>query len=130
VTITATNDGGLINPAGVSFIVADMATTHQESPPLAGATFTVSLPPNTVLSGPMTVTPHSSQGGIFYPSTVTLSNTSRIGTFVFAPASSNVTTISYTNSGGLTPPTSFNYTPVAGSGIIAAIGSHSIPRGR
>jgi hypothetical protein len=78
----------------------------------------------------MTVTPHSSQGGIFYPSTVTLSNTSRIGTFVFAPASSNVTTISYTNSGGLTPPTSFNYTPVAGSGIIAAIGSHSIPRGR
>jgi Phage tail protein (Tail_P2_I) len=96
--ISATNDGGLTNPAPVSYQVKLVATTYSLSGPASGVAgvastpFTVALPPNTITATPVTVTPNDGgAGGTFTPASVQLYATRReraseSATFTYTPA--------------------------------------------
>lgn len=71
--------------------------------------FTVTA--NGTLSSSVTVTPSdASGGGTFTPTTLTLNSGTLSGTFTYTPASNGAKTISISNSGSLTNPSSLTYT--------------------
>lgn len=71
------------------------------------------------LDDPVVITP-SSTGGTFSPTSVTLTDEDRSGTFTFTPSLAGYRTISVSNDGGLTNPTSLDFqavpTPSLGDG--------------
>ena len=76
---------------------------------VASTAFTVGV--NGGISSTITVTPSdSSGGGTFTPTSVSLTSASPSATFTYTPASTGAKTISVTNSGSLTNPTSITYT--------------------
>jgi Phage tail protein (Tail_P2_I) len=96
--ISATNDGGLTNPAAVTYQVKVVATTYTLTGPASGvagvvsSNFTVALPTNTITAVPVTVTPNDGgAGGTFTPTSVQLYATRReraaaSATFTYTPA--------------------------------------------
>jgi hypothetical protein len=114
-TISVTNDGGLIDPANITFTAA-YATTYTLVGPSGGETgtpstnFTVALPVGSSVPAPVTVTPSAGGGGgTFTPATVSITTGAPSATFTYTPASGGTKTISVTNSGGLTDPGSLSY---------------------
>lgn len=76
--------------------------------------FTVSA--NGAITGTVTVTPSDSGGGgTFIPTSVGINTASPTATFTYTPASTGVKTVSVTNDGGLTNPSSISYTSSGGT---------------
>jgi hypothetical protein len=114
-TIATANDGGLTDPAALSF--TSVASTYTLAGPSSGApsvpstNFTVALPAGGVVLATVTVTPHDGgSGGTFTPTTVGLTTAAPSATFTYTPASVGTKTISVTNNGGLTDPGNLTYT--------------------
>ncbi|HEX7426093.1 MAG TPA: hypothetical protein VF328_03690, partial [Mycobacterium sp.] len=75
--------------------------------------FTVRLPFGLLSAVPVVITPNDSgAGGVFTPSSLTLSGGTPSGTFTYTPATEGVKTITTTNDGGLTDPAALSYTAV------------------
>ena len=114
ITIAATDNGGLTNPAPVNFTAQSLVTTYTLTGPGSGtvespATFTATLGPGW-LNNPVVLTPSASNGdGTFSPSSVTLSNTNRSATFTYTPTLYDVRNIVTTNNGNLSDPTPFAF---------------------
>jgi hypothetical protein len=114
-TISVTNDSGLTDPANLTLNV--YSGTYLFSGPGSGnvsvvsTPFTVQLPAGGAVPGTVIVTPNDGgAGGTFTPTTVPLSTASPSGTFTYTPsATAGVKTISVTNNGGLTDPSSLSY---------------------
>jgi len=94
---------------------AAAATAITLEGPTAGVTgspssnFTVGA--DGAITGTVVVTPASSPAeGTFSPTTVSISEASPTGTFTYSAASDGTKTISVTNNGGLSNPTSISYT--------------------
>jgi peptidoglycan hydrolase-like protein with peptidoglycan-binding domain len=75
--------------------------------------------PNGTLSSSVTVTPASTGGGSFSPSTVTLTAGSPTSTFTYTPSTVGTKSISITNNGGLTNPSARSY--VVSAGVATAV---------
>jgi hypothetical protein len=114
VTITDPSTG-----ATATITIVAAATSYTLTGPSAGSVgvastnFTVALPASRAVSAAVTVTPSSGGGGgTFTPATVTLlANTvAASATFTYTPASTGVKTISTSDNGGLTDPSSLTYT--------------------
>lgn len=76
---------------------------------VASSNFTVGA--DGAITGDVVVTPSDGgDGGTFTPTTVTINSGSPTGTFTYTPASTGTKTISATNDGGLTNPSSISYT--------------------
>ncbi len=88
---------------------------------VASTNFTVGA--NGTITGTVTVTPSDGGGGgTFTPTSVAISSGTPTATFTYTPGSAGAKTISVTNSGGLTNPSSLTYTasvPAATSMTIA-----------
>jgi hypothetical protein len=117
-TISVTNSGGLTDPASLSY--TSVASTYTLTGPSSGAVsvpstnFTVALPGGGVLLSAVTVTPNdAAAGGTFTPMTVALTTAAPSATFTYTPASTGAKTISTTNNGALTNPSSLTYTATA-----------------
>lgn len=79
---------------------------------VASTDFTVGA--DGTITGDVVVTPSDGgDGGTFTPTTVTINSGSPTGTFTYTPASTGTKTISVTNDGGLTNPSSISYTSTA-----------------
>lgn len=90
---------------------------------LGNASTNFTIGSNGSVTGSVVVTPSDSgAGGTFTPTTVTLTTTST-GTFTYTPSSTGTKTISVTNNGGLTNPSTINYS-VVGSGL--ALGDSTV----
>jgi hypothetical protein len=131
-TIAITNNGGLTNPAGVTYsaiAAPPVATGYSLAGPspasgtvgVASGNFTVALTPTGGTSAAVTVTPtDGTGGGTFTPSTVTLSTATPTATFKYTPATAGTATITTTNSGTLTNPAGIAYS--AAAVVVAATG--------
>jgi hypothetical protein len=115
-TISTTNNGGLTDPASVTFTC--LAPTYSLTGPSTGdvgtpsTNFTVTL--SGAVVGTVNVTPSAGGGGgTFTPASVALTTGAPSATFTYTPASAGAKTISVTNDGGLANPTSLTYTAVA-----------------
>lgn len=86
--------------------------TGPSSGPVGAASANFTVTPNANVSANVVVTPSDGgAGGSFTPTTVTFaSGTSTAQTFKYTPASAGAKTISTTNNGGLTDPSSVTYT--------------------
>lgn len=115
-TISVTNNGGLTNPASVTTTASlAAATALSASGPSGGLTGVVSgdftVTANGTITGTVVVTPSDGGGGgTFNPSTVSLSSGSPSTNFTYTPGSAGAKTISFTNNGSLTNPSSRTYT--------------------
>jgi len=79
----------------------------------ASTNFTVSLPPESTLTGTVIITPSDAgDGGTFTPTTLSLTTASPSGTFTYTPASGGIKTLSVTNNRGLVNPPQILYTSV------------------
>ena len=116
ITIATTNNGGLQNPAPVTFTaqIQNLVTTYTLSGPASGtvasaATFTLTLGAG-LLNNPVQITPSASNGdGTFSPTSITLTNTSRSATFTYTPTLYDVRNIVTTNNGNLSNPAPFAF---------------------
>lgn len=118
-TISFTNNGGLSNPANVTYTAAAAATAVTLTGPSSGTVsvastnFTVGA--NAAITGTVIVTPSDSGGGgTFTPTTVSISAGSPTGTFTYTPGSIGAKTISVTNNGALSNPSTITYTASSG----------------
>lgn len=76
---------------------------------------------NGTITGTVTVTPSdSSGGGTFSPTSVNISSGTPTATFTYTPASAGAKTISTSNNGGLSNPSSITYTASAAPALSAA----------
>lgn len=115
-TISVTNNGSLTNPATISYTASVAAATSVTmSGPTSGAVgspstnFTIGA--NGAISGTVVVTPSDGGGGgSFSPTSVSISSATPTATFTYTPASTGAKTISVTNNGALTNPSSITYT--------------------
>lgn len=96
---------------------------------VASTNFTVGA--NGTITGTVTVTPSDGGGGgTFSPTSVAISSGTPTATFTYTPASTGVKTISCSDDGGLTDPSSISYTSTAGGSAIAARASNLYRRRR
>lgn len=88
---------------------------------VASSNFSVGVSPvGGTITGTLVVTPSDGgAGGTFTPATVSLTTGSPTGTFTYTPASVGAKTISATNGGGLSNPSSLTYTATAGAVSVA-----------
>jgi hypothetical protein len=101
----------------VGLRAAGPATGYSLSGPGAGGVgtpstnFTVTITPaGGIVTGTVTITPSDSGGGgTFTPSTVALTTASPSATFTYTAGSAGIKTISTTNNGGLSNPSSLSY---------------------
>lgn len=107
------SNGKIFNVVAAEIGGAATATTL--SGPSSGTTgvpssnFTVGA--NGTITGTVTVTPNDGgDGGTFAPTSVAISSGTPTATFTYTPASTGVKGIGATNDGGLSNPTSINYT--------------------
>lgn len=120
-TIGTTNNGSLSNPATITYTASSAtATAITLSGPTAGAVgaastnFTVGA--NGGITGTVVVTPSDSAGGgTFTPTSVSILTATPTGTFTYTAASAGAKTISVTNNGSLTNPSSIAYSATAGA---------------
>lgn len=118
--ISVTNNGSLSNPSSITYTSNPApATAVTLTGPTTGASgvassnFTVGA--NGAITGTIIVTPSDSGGGgTFTPSTVSISSGAPTATFTYTPASSGAKTLSVTNNGGLSNPSSISYTVTSG----------------
>ena len=102
----------ILPAVATTYTVASPAPTHS-SPGVTSGNYTISLSLTAQANSPVTITPSDNgAGGTFSPSTVVLAaGTPGVsGVFTYTPASYGVKTISFTNNGGLTNPSSVSYT--------------------
>jgi hypothetical protein len=109
--ISVTNNGGITNPSAISYLVVAPATAVTLSGPTTGsngiATSNYTVGTDNLVSSDVIVTPSDGgAGGTFTPTSVTLTTLNTTGTFTYTPASVGSKTISVTNDGGLTNPSS------------------------
>lgn len=120
-TISVTNNGGLSNPSSITYTAsAAAATAVTMTGPTTGtvgsasSNFTVGA--NGVITGTVIVTPSDGgAGGTFTPTTVSISSGSPTGTFTYTAASTGAKTVSVTNNGGLSNPSSITFTASSGA---------------
>lgn len=137
-TRTLTLSGSVVNSSQPHPIArASAATGVTLSGPSGGLSGAVSSnfsvgvsPAGGTITGTLIVTPSDGgAGGTFNPTTVSLTTASSTGTFTYTPASVGAKTISVTNNGSLTNPTSVTYTsqivPVLTSASASATSSTS-----
>lgn len=88
----------------------------------ASSNFNVGVSPGGgTIPGTVTVTPSSNGGGgTFTPTSVALTTASPTATFTYTPASTGAKTISVTNNGGLTNPSSITYTATSSATVPGA----------
>lgn len=112
-TIALANSGALTEPTPLSYTASSgTATSFTFTGPTEGE---VNLPstsfvvtPNGSYNG--TVTPVAVGGGSFSPAVLTWNNTEEAKTFVYIPTTEGGKTLSLSNSGGLTNPSSISFT--------------------
>jgi hypothetical protein len=113
-TISVANNGGLSNPASISYAASDPTpvTNYSFTGPSScivgqqSTNYTVTLGTG-VLTGTVTITPSDGGGGgTFNPANVSLTDSVRSATFAYTANSAGAKTISVTNNGGLTNPSS------------------------
>lgn len=81
------------------------------SGPVGSASSSFTVGANGAITGTVTVTPSDGgAGGAFTPSTVAITSATPTATFTYTPSSVGAKTISVTNDGGLTNPSSIVYT--------------------
>lgn len=108
-------------------LAAAAATAVTMTGPSTGATgvassnFSVGVSPvGGTITGTLVVTPSDGgAGGTFTPATVSLTTGLPTGAFTYTPASVGAKTISATNGGGLSNPSSLTYTATAGAVSVA-----------
>lgn len=111
--ISFANNGGLINPANVTYqATAANATTITASGPASGTVNVASTPftigANGAITGTVTVTP-SGTNGTFSPTTVGINNVTPTKTSVFTPTAIGTSSITFANNGSLTNPSALSY---------------------
>lgn len=127
-TLSVSNNGGLTNPASISYAVsAAAATAVTMTGPSGGqvgaasANFTIGA--NGAITGNVVVTPSDGGGGgSFNPASVTISAAQPTATFKYTPASSGNKTISVANDGGLTNPATITYGATATAATLTISG--------
>lgn len=89
---------------------------------VASSNFSVGVSPvGGAITGTNTVTPSdASGGGTFAPTSVSLTTASPAATFTYTPSSTGAKTISVTNNGGLSNPSSITYTASAAATVPGA----------
>jgi hypothetical protein len=113
-TISVTNNGSLANPSSISYTSVSASAVTLSGPTsgsvsVASTNFTVGA--NGPIIGTVVVTPSDGGvGGSFVPTSVSISSGSPTGTFVYTPSTTGVRTISVTNNGSLSNPSSITYT--------------------
>lgn len=134
-TISLANSWSLTAPTPITYTAASSGavTSYTLTGPSTGTVgfsagpFTVTLGTGT-LASPVTVTPSAGGGGgTFAPSSVVLSDTARSASFDYIPASAGAKTISVSDTGGLTDPSSLSFTAAAAPA--PATGRHGVPLG-
>jgi hypothetical protein len=128
-TISTTNNSTLTNPSSLTYTAAALATTYTFTGPStasvgsASSNFTVTA--TGILSSGVVVTPSDGgAGGTFTPTTVTMiAGTNSAATFTYTPGSAGTDTISVTNGGSLTNPSSISVTATASTLITIAVTS-------
>jgi len=116
--ITTTNNASLSDPSGINYVASSTpATAITMSGPSSGyagapsTSFTIGA--NGTITGTVVVTPSDSgAGGVFTPTTVSISNSTPTQTFTYTPAvlRNTAVTISETNNGGLANASNITYT--------------------
>lgn len=119
-SLSITNNGSLTNPGAISYtsasgvVTATAITLTGSAAGLVGSPsqpFTVLLfPVGGSVTGTVTVTPSSTGGGTFSPTTLSLTTASPSGTFTYTDSVSHTSVISLINTGGLSNPSGFSYT--------------------
>ena len=112
------NAGEITDPTALSELSSATAVTLTAPSPASGANGAASgnwtVGADGIISGTIVVTPNdSANGGTFTPSTISISSGSPTGTFTYTPASAGNKSIAVTNNGGLSNPSSINYTSQA-----------------
>ncbi len=124
VTLTPSNNGGLVNPSPRTYLAATTATFYSFSGPTVGvsgigsSTFTVA--PNGPFTGTITITPNGC--GLSTPLVFTFASSSTPQTFTITPLSSGTVTLTPTNSGGLPNADPVNYVAASISPTIEGSG--------
>lgn len=80
---------------------------------IASGDYTLTIGAGDALTAPIVFTPASNAAGFFIPATQTLSDTVTSATFKFVPTAAATHTISITDSGSLTDPSTSSYTASA-----------------
>ncbi len=125
-SISLTNNGGLINPSALIYSIASAPIYNALTliGPTSGTVatssnnFTVILSPSGGTAPASTIVTPNSTGGVFTPTSVTLTPALPSATFTFIPNSVGTAAISITNNQGLTNPASTTYTASAASTYI------------
>jgi hypothetical protein len=123
-TITATNGSGLTNAGSVTYTVSSAPpTTVTLTGPVAGTVsvastaFTATL--NAAAQSSIIITPSDGgAGGVFAPSSVTITVGNSSGTFTYTPSSTGTKTISITNGSGLTNIGTIGYASSPGPTVV------------
>lgn len=130
-TVSITNDGGLTNPASVTYTATGATAVQFNTAPTTGYTGVASsnfvVGANGTITGTVRVTPSDSGGGgTFTPAFVDISSGSPTGSFTYTPASVGAKSISLTNDGGLTNPGAVTYTAAVAPVSIAVDNSNLV----
>lgn len=119
-TISITNTGSLTNPSAVTYTASSASataltfTTAPTSGPLGATSSNFTVTANGTLSSSVTVTPSDGGGGgSFTPTSLSLSSGTLSASFTYTPATVGNKTISITNTGGLSNPSSVTYQVLA-----------------
>jgi hypothetical protein len=110
VILTPTNDGGLSNPAALSYqvVTATMFTLTGPSSSLAGMTSeTFKVTPDAPYTGHIMITPFG--GGLSTPIILTFNNSGAPQTFTITAPAVGMVVLTSTNDGGLINPPAFNH---------------------
>ncbi|MBP9774154.1 MAG: hypothetical protein KBD00_06065, partial [Candidatus Peribacteraceae bacterium] len=115
--ISVTNNGGLPNPASITYTATTAnASSYTLTPPsiTSGPVNTPSgnftITPNGLFTG--TITPSTTGGGTFTPASRTWTNTNNAQTFTYTPTTVGTKLIAVANTGGLPNPADVIYTSV------------------
>ena len=110
------DSGTFTTPAGSAATAVTMTLAGSTSGAVGVASGSITVGANGTITGTVVVTPSSGGGGgTFTPATVSISSGSPTGTFTYTPASTGAKTISATNGGGLSNPSSITYTALSGA---------------
>lgn len=102
-------DGDGVDSAGVSSSATSITLTGPTTCTVGVASSNFSIGANGAITGTVVVTPSDGGGGgTFTPTTVSISSGTPTGTFTYTPASAGTKTISVTNNGSLTNPSSIS----------------------
>lgn len=123
-TLSATNDGGLSNPANLTYTAAGslgtLAFLGPDSCVNAAASRAFVVEFTGAIGGTLVVTPSDSGGGgTFTPTTVSLTTSTPVATFTYTANSTGAKTLSIANDGGITNPASLSVSVGSSSSLVA-----------